>query len=57
MLLNCSRHHTKERNARNLGEEERVRKHTKVAFNDCKYRLLLMNGYRGRDLAACDHQS
>ena len=41
MVLDCSRHHTKERNTRKLSEEERVRKHTKVTFNDCKYRLRL----------------
>lgn len=41
MVLDCSRHHTKERNTRQLTEEERVRKHTKVSFNECKYRLRL----------------
>lgn len=41
MVLNCSRHHTKERNIRKLTEEEYVRKHTKVAFNNCKYHLRL----------------
>lgn len=35
------RHHTKERNTRKLNEEQRVRKHTKVSFNDSKYRLRL----------------
>ena len=41
MVLDCSRHHTKESNTRILNEDERVRKHTKVTFNDCKYRFWL----------------
>ena len=40
MLLDCSRHHT-ERNTTKLTEDERVRNHAKVAFNNCKCRLRL----------------
>lgn len=40
-MLDCSHHHSKERNTRKLREEERVREHTKVNFTDWKYRLLL----------------
>lgn len=41
MLLDCTRHHVKERNTRGLDEEERTRTNTKVSFTDCKYRLRL----------------
>lgn len=41
MLLDRSRHYTKERNTNKLTEEEHIRKNTKVAFNDCKYCLRL----------------
>lgn len=41
LLLDCSRHHSKERNTRDQTEEERTRKSTNVAFADCKYRLRL----------------
>ena len=41
VILECTRHHKKERNTRKLEEKDRKRKNTKVAFNDCKYRLRL----------------
>ena len=41
VILECTRHHSKERNTRKLGEKDRKRKNTKVAFNDCRYRLKL----------------
>ena len=41
MLLECTRHHRKERNTRKLAETDRQRKSTKVSFNNCKYRVRL----------------
>lgn len=41
LVLDCTRHQDKERNTRDIREEERTRKDTKVAFNSCKYRLPL----------------
>ena len=54
MVLDCSRHHTKERNTRKLSEEDRVRKHTKVTFNECRYRLRVEEN-EGGNVAACYH--
>ena len=41
VVLECTRHHKKERNTRKVEEKDRVRKNTKVSFNECKYRLKL----------------
>ena len=41
VILDCTRHHKRERNTRKLEEKDRVRKNTEVSFNECKYRLRL----------------
>ena len=41
VILDCTRHHKRERNTRKLEEKDRVRKNTKGSFNECKYRLRL----------------
>ena len=41
IVLDCTRHQKRVRNARKVEEEDRVRANTKVSFNECPYRLRL----------------